>query len=391
VGAFYLLGISWGCTKKLQISLKANLTFKYMTKIDPYKHEERYKKWKEKTGNRIPELSQKNSDLTLRYLSDMEKGLNVANKSVKGGRSFIRLNSIKDKMFFFSRKFEEIYGLEDITKITEEQLIDLFNDMANGNIQKERGGRYNSVETYTKIFKAFWHWYQLVSKKEKGIEVKDITEYLCIKQGKPKWVYLDEEQIKKLINNASFKYRALIMFIYDSGIRSPTELMNIRISDFFNDFKELNIREEVAKTFGRKINLLLCSDLIKEYVKQEGLKGNDQLFDITPFIVNKYLKRLAKKVLGDKESLAGGKYSELTMYDFRHCSCCYWLPRYPTESALLYRFGWKKSDKIHYYSELLGMKDTITQEDLFVGTSKTEIEKELENRKTFGNRNFRTI
>ena len=66
------------------------------------------------------------------------------------------------------------------------------------------------------------------------------------------------------------------------------------------------------------------------------------------------------------------------MYDFRHISCCYWLPRYKSESALKYRFGWKKSEKIHYYSELLGMKDTIAEDDMLVDITKTEIEKRLE-------------
>jgi len=65
------------------------------------------------------------------------------------------------------------------------------------------------------------------------------------------------------------------------------------------------------------------------------------------------------------------------MYDFRHISCCYWLPRYKSESALKFRFGWKKSDKIHYYSELLGMRDTISEEDLLIDVTKTEIEKRL--------------
>mgnify|MGYP001583631373 FL=1 len=90
------------------------------------------------------------------------------------------------------------------------------------------------------------------------------------------------------------------------------------------------------------------------------------------------MKRLAERVLGDKSSPAGQKYSDLTMYDFRHISCCYWLPRYKSESALKYRFGWKKSDKIHYYSELLGMKDTIAEEDMLIDVTKTEIEKRLE-------------
>ena len=123
---------------------------------------------------------------------------------------------------------------------------------------------------------------------------------------------------------------------------------------------------------------MFCSQLIKDYIKLEGLAPENYVFDITPSVVNQYLKRLAERVFGNGESAAGAKYSELTMYDFRHISCCYWLPRYKSESALKYRFGWKKSDKIHYYSELLGMKDTINEEDMLLDITKTEIERKLE-------------
>jgi len=93
--------------------------------------------------------------------------------------------------------------------------------------------------------------------------------------------------------------------------------------------------------------------------------------------MNRYLKRLATRLFGDEVSQAGQKYSQLTLYDFRHCSCCYWLPRYKSESALKFRFGWKRSEKIHYYSEMLGMRDTISDEDLLTDLNKTEIEKRL--------------
>jgi len=346
-------------------------------KIDPYKHKERYQDWKEKNKDGISEVSKFNSDLILQYINDMEKGINIAHGSSKGSRSFIRLNTLRDKMCFFAKKFLELYKIERIIDINEDQLVGFFSDMKNGNLKKIKGGNYTSVDTYAKVFKTFWHWYQKVNRK-KGIEIKDITSDLDTRQEKPEWVYLTEEQVKKMCDNANFKYKTLIMFLFDTGIRSPTELVNVRVSDLLNDFKELNIREEASKTFGRRINLMLCSDLLKEYVKQNNLKPEDQLFAITPFIANKYLKRLASKLFGDKVSQAGGKYSEITMYDFRHCACCYWLPRYKQESALMYRFGWKKSDKIHYYSEMLGMKDTITQEDLLTNASKTEIERDLE-------------
>ena len=65
-------------------------------KIDPYKHKERFRAWQEKVKNGIPDISKYNSDLILRYIRDMEHGLNVSMKSPKGCRSFIRLNTLRD-------------------------------------------------------------------------------------------------------------------------------------------------------------------------------------------------------------------------------------------------------------------------------------------------------
>jgi len=346
-------------------------------KIDPYKHEEKYKRWMEKVKvEGIPDISKENSKIILQYILDMEHGLNVSLKSVKGGRSYIRLNTIKEKTIFFSKKFKEIYNLDNITQINEDQLVLFFSKMQKGDIARQDGKRYLSTNYFVKVFKAFWHWYQTINRK-KGIILLDITIDLDSRGEKPKWVYLTEEQVKKLFDNAQPKYKALIMFLLDSGIRSPTELVNVKVSDLYNDCEELHIREEASKTFGRKIKLMICSDLLKQYIREESLEKDDYLFSIKPQSVNKYLKRLALRVLGEGKSLAGESYAKLTMYDFRHVSCCYWLPRYKSESALKYRFGWKKSDKIHYYSELLGMKDTITEDDMFVDITKTDLEKQL--------------
>ncbi len=118
--------------------------------------------------------------------------------------------------------------------------------------------------------------------------------------------------------------------------------------------------------------------MLRDFIRMKKLQEDDYLFPICPPVVNRYLRRLATRLLGEKQSLAGTKYSRLTMYDFRHSSACYWLPRYKSESALKYRFGWKKSEMIHYYTEFLGMRDTITEDDLHVGMERTEIERRLE-------------
>jgi len=347
-------------------------------KIDPYNHEKRYKTWKVQVLiSEIPDISKENSDLILRYLYDMEHGLNISSTNKKGCRSYIRLNTLREKMVFFSRKFKELYDLENITKISEEQLMLFFSQMRKGEIRRKDGKQYLSINYFVKVFKAFWHWHQKVNRKN-GEEIPDITLDLDSRGEKPKWVYLTEEQIRKICINARFDYRVLIMFLFDTGIRAPTELVNIKVSDLYSNYNELLIREEISKTFGRKIKLLLCEKYLKDYTNELGLKSNDYLFPIKPATVNKYLQRLAKRVLGEEKSLAGERYSKITMYDFRHCSCCFWLPRYKSESALKFRFGWKKSDKIHYYSELLGMRDTITQDDLVLSEERTELEKNLE-------------
>jgi hypothetical protein len=312
----------------------------------------------------------------MQYLHDMEQGLNVAVSNKKGGRSYIRLHCITQRMPQLARMFEQRYNV-NLTELTDIQLFSYFSDMRNGVVRRKDGKEYSAVGDHVKEIKAFWHWHQKVQRRL-GVEIKDITQDLDKSQDKPDWVYLTEEQIRLLCSKANKKYETLIWFLFDSGIRAPTELVNVKVSDFHNDFKELMIREEASKTFGRRIKLMICSKMIKEYVQHNNLSPEDYVFDICPSSTNRLLKKLALKVLGDKLSPAGQKYSALTMYDFRHNSCCYWLPRYKSESALKYRFGWKKSDKIHYYSELLGMRDTISEDDMLIDITKTEIEQKLQ-------------
>ncbi len=349
-----------------------------MTKIDPYNHEKRYSKWKKKVreAGGISDISRANSEIIIQYLHDMELGVNISLTSQKGARSFIRLNTLRQRLTFLAKKFNEILEVDDMTQLTEQQVCYFFTEMRKGIIKRQDGRNYKATRDFVKIFKAFWHWWQKVSRKA-GKQIEDITTYLDSSGEKPEWVYLNEEQIRIFSDNCNLKYKTLVMFLFDSGIRAPTELMNVKVSDLSSDFKELNIRDETSKTFGRRIKLMLCSEMIKRYVKENELKQEDYIFSFSPTVANRYLKRLSQKLFGDKKSLAGQKYSDLTLYDFRHCSCCYWLPRYKSESALKFRFGWKKSDKIHYYSEMLGMRDTISEEDLLVDITKTEIEKRL--------------
>ena len=307
----------------------------------------------------------------------MERGINVAKGSKRGGRSYRRLNGLRHRMIFLAKAFQERFGLSSLVDVTEEKLHDFFFGMRSGEIRKQDGGRYRSTGDYVKDFKSFWHWHMKAQKKQ-GKQVNDICEELDNTTEKPPWVYLTHKDVQWLCNNAKYEYRVLMMFLYDSGIRPPGELINVKVSDLSEDYTKLQIHDEVSKTFGRTITLLLCPSVLRDYIRMKKLQEDDYLFPICPPVVNRYLRRLATRLLGEKQSLAGTKYSRLTMYDFRHSSACYWLPRYKSESALKYRFGWKKSEMIHYYTEFLGMRDTITEDDLHVGMERTEIERRLE-------------
>ncbi len=341
-----------------------------------YDHEKKFNNWLEKVEEErvIDGLSKRNSELVIYLIKDFRLGVNVSNHSKKGARCFHRLNALRQKITFVIRLIER-NGIEDVTTIKPEELHKVFNDMREGVIKTRKGTPYKSVGDYVKSFKTFWHWYQRIARKQ-GNNILDITEDLDARGEKPKFVYFTQQDFEKIMEKASFDLKPLLALAFDSGIR-VTELLNVKVSDFLNDFKELNIRDETAKTFGRRMKLMMCSNQIREYVLKLDLKPDNFLAQRSAPMINKELRKLGKEILNPEQI----KYKNLTLYDFRHSSACFWLIRYKSESAMKYRFGWKKSEMIHYYTEFLGMKDTITQDDLYVDITKTELEKELQEEK----------
>lgn len=340
-----------------------------MLKRDPYNHEARWKKWKQENLAGVKGTSKSNSDLILACLTDMEMGMNVSPKAKKGERSCCRLNGLKSRLIFFAKKFKN-KGLE---KLTKEDVHKLFYAMRNGNIVRSNGQRYIGVGEYVKDFKAFWNWL-----RRTGRVHEDITIDLRKKDGhKPDWTYLTEEEFKKLANRANSDYRALMWFMYDTGMR-VTEAFSIRIKDFSQNFTRLNIRQEYAKTFGRTIQLKLCTALVKEYVNFHKFGPEDFLFIKKPAAFNKYLRTLAGKTFGDNESPARKPYNKMSLYDIRHNASCYWLKRYSRTTSLMYRMGWSRENEVQYYSEFLGMADQIDDADMVTSEQKSVYETRIQ-------------
>lgn len=337
-----------------------------MRKIDNY--EELFDNWLSKVSKTgIENLNSVFSNLVIDYCKDMSLGLNISKASKKGGRSKKRINNARQKIIFVLSKLQE-RKIKDITKIKKEDLHQLFEDMRTGELKNRYGKPYLSTGDYVKDFKSFWHWYQ---KKFKRVD--DLTEELDRRGEKPKFIYFTQEEFNELIKPASRDSQIAMVLAWDTGAR-PKELWNIQVKDFAKDFKELQIKEESAKTFGRKIKIMFCSEQIKNYIKELDLKPDDYLIKKSQEMTNNELNEIGIKVLGEDRC----KEKKLTLYDFRHSSACFWVVRYKSESALKYRFGWKKSEMIHYYTEFLGMKDTIQEDDLYLDVTKTELEKQIQ-------------
>jgi len=336
-------------------------------KRDPYRSKERWEKWFSKNKKKIRGISKRDSDLILEFLKDMEVGLNINPIAKKGERSCRRLNDMRVKLVFFSQN-----NKKSLDKLTKKDIHKFFTSMRNGELKRRDGKTYQAVGTYVKDFRCFWNWLMRTGKVEENITID-----LSRKEDKPSWVYLTEPQFKKLANRCSPDYRVIAWFMYDTGMR-VTEANSIQVKHFFKDYTKLTILPEISKTFGRTINLKICSSLIKEYINHHNLKSDDYLFLKHPATINMYLKRLAEKLFGTGETKARGNYNQFTLYDIRHNASCYWLRRYPKTRALMYRMGWSKEEQIKYYSEFLGLSDELSDDDMVTAEDKLKLEKEVE-------------
>ena len=136
--------------------------------FDPYNQKERY----EKFGNSIEGIANKDREIILRMLKNFELGRNVS--GTKGERRYTRLNTLKSRLRRISQLLGRHYK-KGLTTATQEELIQLFKNMKDGQIKKTDGKPYKAVADYIKVYKTFWHWYMKVMKK-RGKRLSDITE-----------------------------------------------------------------------------------------------------------------------------------------------------------------------------------------------------------------------
>jgi len=356
-------------------------------KKDIFAHEQRYKNWKERIEEEGEDhLTKKNSDILIQFILDMEIGANVSKKNKKGGRSYVRLNSLRQRLSQMLRMLEE-RNVNDVTKITEKKLIQFFSDMRTGIIKTKHGEKYKSVQDYVKIFKSFYHWWIKVNRK-RGKMLLDITEDLDTSLVEaPKFVYITKEQLDKVLPYFSSEEQLILIFCFDTLIRSPTELLSLLTKEIYEQDGKVwvNIPDNISKTFGRKLSLLYCGDELLKYIKEKELNPSDYLFNVNHLLINKKLQKVCVQVFGDKvsDTRAGGLWSDIILYSLRHSGTIN-LRIIASKNGKIsldtirQRGGWTDFKMVNYYSRFIGLTGDIEKEDIMISEDKTKLQKEVE-------------
>jgi hypothetical protein len=346
-------------------------------KRDVFNREKYWDNWKEEVlikGKRNPKyieegLTKENS----KHLLDFIFALELKSRSKR------TCLEMKNKLRVIMRKFQE-KGFKDITKLKEKDVLTFF---------KEWVDEGHSTDYATRL-KVFWNWL-IKEKRKEGIIVEDI--FLDVKttrsnESKFVWIKKEEGELDKVCSYLTEDEQTVVRFVMDSLIRSPTEILSLKvdnISKLQNGEVWLNIPEEIAKTIGRKFNLVYTGDLIMKYIKKRDLKPSDYLFDFSSGYLNRKLQKIAKQIWGEKKSEAGEYYKNLTLYDFRHSGAIFFRMLFKETGqsldALRHRGGWTNFDMLNYYTKLLGMDGKIDKEKMLIGEQKTKLEDEVEEMK----------
>ncbi len=318
-------------------------------------------------------LTKENSKLFIDYLLDLEQGRNIPRKAIKGGRDTKHLNRLRNKMRAIFKLFQN-NGIKDTTKITEKQVSDIFTEWT----------KTHTVD-YAKRFKAFWSWWMTKNRRE-GKIVEDVCIDLSTTEknnGDRDFVWVTKEQLDKLRTYFDEDKQTILLFCFDSIIRSPTELMSLKTENIYEKGDEvwIDIPNSISKTIGRKFNLVYAGKPILDYIKRHHKQQGEYLFEFSHLMLTKEMQKIAKQLWDGKKSEGGEFFKNITLYDLRHSGAIHFRQLFQKTGQSLdilrERGGWSDFKMINYYTRRLGLDGHISKEKLLLEEDKTKIEKEV--------------
>lgn len=341
-----------------------------MQKRDLYNDEGRFNSWTNQITPKYLEegLTKENSKIFIEYFSYLgkTKSIGYANRTRTKVRSF--LIGLQKK------------GVKDITKVTEKQVNDYFYEWC----------KEHSMD-YVKRFSAFWNWYRKINRKN-GIIISnielDLKDFKKSHKIESTFVWLTKGEFDEFRKYFDKDKQLILLFCFDTIIRTPTELLSLRVENIYDKKGEvwIDIPNEISKTIGRKFNLVYSGDVLLEYIKEKELKQEDYLFNFSPPLFNKEMQSIAKQLWEDKRSEGGELYKNITLYDLRHSGAIHFRQLFKDTGqsldGLRHRGGWTTFRMIDFYTKMLGLDGHISKEKLLLEEDKTKLEKEVEELKS---------
>lgn len=321
-------------TKKIEIHTSGN---GYKSRLNTLKQEKEI----------IPE----NKKFIIDFLHDAELGKtnhNRARKKVGESRLKKYISTLTRLSGWFNKPFDKI-TVKDTEKVISNlekgvyKKIKVIPKWKDGKlielkkiITKQTFAR-DTILDFKKIIKKFFKW----TFKEDPKKYAELTNWIETYEEVNEVPALSREEIEKMANSCDTKWRALIMFLFDSGTRIE-EALNIRIEDISKktskntNTESYYVRIKHSKTKPRTISVPMCIKDLDGWLSIHPDKDdpNAQLFPLTYASILKNLKVIGKKAL--KKNV----YPHL----LRHSSATYYCTKL-NQYQLCYRYGWSMASR----------------------------------------------
>lgn len=338
-----------------------------MQKQDVYNHISNFEKWEEQlTPNYIEEgLTKENSKFYISYFKWL---------SERKSKGYVNRNRSKIKSIF---KGLQDQGVKDITKATIKQVENYF-------FEWKKAG--HSVD-YAKRWNAIWNWYKGQQRREGKLVIDlcvNLKDMMQEGDSESNFVWLNKEEFDKFRSYFDEDKQTILLFMFDTLIRYPTEILSLKVENIFEKKGEvwINIPTEISKTIGRKFNLVYSGEIVLDYIKRHKLEDENYLFEFSPVMFNQEMQRVAKQLWKERKSEGGEFYKNITGYDLRHSGAIHFRQLFQKTGQSLdllrERGGWSDFKMINYYTKRLGLDGHIQKEKLLLEEDKSKLEKENE-------------
>jgi len=274
-----------------------------------------------------------NRDTLKRFIYDARLGKTILGREKKkvGLKRLLKyIQDLKKLDTYFKRPFEDL---------NETDIERFIMDLENGVIKSDKGHPYapETQAVIKKMIKKFYKWLE-----GDNMEVPRKVRWIDTSYDLPEYVALSKPEIDTIAglmtSNSSFnlvRNRAILMFMFDSGIRAE-EVLNVRMRHLSVRNDNYLVRVEFSKTKKRTITLPFCKSFLDSWLDIHPMPGEPsaQLFPITYNALLHLCHRFGELV-----------NKHITPHSFRHSSATYWC-QHLTPYELCYRFGWSMSSKM---------------------------------------------